>query len=73
MDVRIQMTYLTKAGKAQQSGTFSLRRRKPEEVAFEWLQAIKRKITYQELISVIVNGDKDITEKIKEMEKAPLN
>jgi hypothetical protein len=72
MNVRIQITSRTKGGKAQQSGTFPLRRRKSEEVAFDWLQNIKRKVTYRELISVIVDGKEDITDKVQEMEKAPL-
>lgn len=73
MNARIQITYLTEGGRAQQSGTFPLRRRKQEEIAFEWLQLIKRKVTYKELISVIVDGKEDITEKVLEMEKAPLD
>lgn len=72
MNARIQITYRTEGGRAQQSGTFPLRRRKPEEVAYAWLQQIKRKVTYQELILVIVDGKEDITEKVLEMEKAPL-
>lgn len=73
MNARIQITYLTEGGRAQQSGTFPLRRRKPEEVAFSWLQEIKRKVFYRELISVIVDGNEDITEKVLELEKAPLD
>lgn len=74
MNVKIQITYMTDGGRTQQSGTFPLRRKKPEELAFEWLQQIKRKMyTYQTLISVIVDGKEDITKKVLEMEKAPLD
>lgn len=73
MNVRLEIKYLSDAGKASQSGSFPPRGRKPEEVAFEWLQEIKRKVTYQELISVIANGDLDITKLVKELEKAPLD
>lgn len=73
MNARIQITYLTESGRAQQSGTFPLRGRKVEKVAFSWLQEIKRKVFYRELISVIVDGKEDITEKVLEMEKAPLD
>lgn len=72
MHIRIQITYQTEGGKAQQSGTFSLRRKNPEEVAFEWLQEIKRRVFYRALISITVDGKEDITEKVLEMEKAPL-
>lgn len=73
MNVTIQIKYLSDAGRALQGGSFPLKRRKPEEVAFEWLQQIKRQVTYRELISVVINGDKDITNEVKEIEKALLN
>ncbi|MCM3665496.1 hypothetical protein M3204_13850 [Mesobacillus subterraneus] len=73
MNVTIQIKFLSDAGRVYQSGTFPLRRRKPEEIAYEWLQQIKRKVTYQKLISVIVDGNEDITGKVLEMEKAPLD
>jgi hypothetical protein len=73
MNARIQITYLTEGGRAQQSGTFPLRRKTPERVAYEWLQEIKRKVFYRELISVIVDGKEDITEKVLEIEKARLD
>jgi len=73
MNVTIQIKYLSDAGRVFQSGTFPLKRRKAEEVAYDWLQQIKRKVTYKELISVIVDGKEDITEKVLKMEKAPLD
>lgn len=69
MNARIQITYLTEGGRAQQSGTFPLRGRSVEVVAYEWLKQIKRQVTYRELISVIVDGKEDITDKVLEMEK----
>lgn len=73
MNARIQITYLTEGGRAQQSGTFTLKGKKVEEVAFSWLQEIKRRVFYRELITVIVDGKEDITEKVLEIEKAPLD
>lgn len=73
MSVRIQITYLTEGGKAQQSGTFPLRGIKPRDVAFEWLLQIKRKVTYKELISVIVDGKEDITEEVNKLLKPPFD
>ena len=69
MSVTIQIKYLSDAGRVFQYGTFPLKRRKPEEVAYEWLQQIKRQVTYRELISVIVDGEEDITDKVVEREK----
>lgn len=73
MNARIQITYITEGGRAQQSGTFLLKRRKSEEVALDWIKEVKRQVTYKELISVIVDGKDDITEKVLELEKAPLD
>lgn len=72
MYIRIQITYLTEGGKAQQSGTFPLGRSKTEEIAFDWLKQIMRKVTYLQLISVIVDGKEDITEDVNKLLKAPL-
>lgn len=72
MNVTIQIKYLSNAGRVMQRGSFPLRGRKPEKIAYDWLQQIKRQVTYQELISVVADGDQDITEKVRELEKAPL-
>lgn len=74
MNVKIQITYMTDGGRTQQSGTFPLRRKKPEEIALEWLRQIKLEMyTYQTLISVIVDGKEDITEEVNKLIKATLN
>lgn len=74
MNVKIQITYMTDGVRTQQSGTFPLRRKRPEEIAFEWLQQIKREMyTYQKLISVIVDGKEDITEKVNKLIKATID
>lgn len=64
MNVRIEIKYLSDGGRVSQSGSFPLRRKKPEEIAYEWLQQIKRQVTYRELISVTADQE-DITEKVK--------
>lgn len=73
MNVNIRIKYSFPAGRAQQGGSFPLRGRKPEQVAFEWLKQIKREVNFEELLEVIVDEKEDITEKILEMEKAPLD
>ncbi|WP_423408006.1 hypothetical protein AABM38_20390 [Heyndrickxia sp. MSNUG] len=50
-----------------------MRGRKSEKIAFEWLKQIKREVNFEELLEVIVDGKEDITEKVIEMEKAPLD
>lgn len=72
MNVRIEIKYLTDGGRAVQAGSFPLKGRKSEDIAFKWLQQIKRQVTYRELISVTVNKEDDITENVRKLEKAPL-
>ncbi|MCM3573264.1 hypothetical protein M3172_08660 [Mesobacillus subterraneus] len=48
----------------QRSGTFPARKRSPEEVAADWITEIKKEMDVDGLISVIVDGKDDITEKL---------
>ncbi|MFD0825879.1 hypothetical protein ACT8ZR_09390 [Neobacillus sp. M.A.Huq-85] len=73
MNVSIEIQYIAADSKVMQRGEFPLRRRKPEEVAFEWLKQIKREMPfYEELVKVKVN-EEDITELVKEIDEAPLD
>jgi hypothetical protein len=70
MNVTIQIIYLTEGGRAYQAGQFPLKGQSPEKVAYKWLQQIKKQIpTFQEVLKVTANGDQDITEQVKELEK----
>lgn len=73
MTVNIRIKYSFPAGRAQQGGSFPLRGRKPEQIAFEWIRQIKKEVNFEELLEVIVDGKEDITEKVLELEKAPLD
>jgi hypothetical protein len=75
MNVTIQIHYITieNEGRILQRGSFPLKRRKPEEVAYEFWKWIKREMTVEiELEQVIADGE-DITKLVKELEKAPLD
>lgn len=61
--ITITIRYNSPAGIVTQGGTFPLKGLKPEQVAFDWLQEIKRADYYEGLIEVIVTDDFDITEK----------
>ena len=45
-------------------GTFPLRRRKPEEVALDWIKEIKKEMNVEQVLEVIADGE-NITEKVK--------
>ncbi|MFB3168493.1 hypothetical protein P5G62_015350 [Neobacillus sp. 179-C4.2 HS] len=68
MNVNIQIHYIT-SSKAYQKGDFHLRGRKPEQVALEFWKQIKKDMSYNaELEKVIVDGNIDITQLVKELE-----
>ena len=58
MNVTIQLTYLSRGQRVYRSGTFPLRRRTPEEVLKDWIKAIQREMEIDEVISVVINGEK---------------
>ncbi|RDU34713.1 hypothetical protein DRW41_22065 [Neobacillus piezotolerans] len=70
MQITITIDYHTNQS-ISMSGTFPLRGRKPEKVAFEWWKEIKRDSFNPVLEKVIINGDRDVTELVKTLDKAP--
>ncbi|TCN25469.1 hypothetical protein [Mesobacillus foraminis] len=66
MNVTLKIRYNSPAGIVTQGGTFPLKRRKPEQVAYEWLQEIKREVNYEGFVQVTVD-EEDITEKVKSL------
>lgn len=69
MNVTLQISYISNENHVTQRGSFPLKRRKPEEVAYEWFKEIRREMPFSaELESVIADGE-DITELVMELEK----
>jgi hypothetical protein len=72
MTVLIVIHYKSNDNKIFRRGSFPLRGKSKEAVALEFWKWIKREMPFEcEIEKVIVDGE-DITEKVKEMEKAPL-
>jgi hypothetical protein len=70
MNVLIQIFYTTNDNSVLRRGNFPLKIRKPEEVAFEFWKLIKKEHPYEcELEKVIANGE-DVTQLVKNLEKA---
>lgn len=65
--------YLSSGARTQQNGLFPLKGQKPEFIAYDWIKQIKKKVYFEELLEVIVDGKENITEKVLEMQKAPLD
>lgn len=69
MKVVITVKFRFPEGVASKSGDFPLRRRPPEQIAYEWIKQIKRKVHFEELLEVVVNDKEDITQKVLEVAK----
>lgn len=72
MNVVIDIHYISVENKVLQGGSFPLKRRKPEEVAYEFWRWIKREHPYECVIEKILADGEDITKLVIELEKAPL-
>lgn len=73
MTIIIEIHY-SAASKAYQKGSFNLRGRNPEYVALQFWKQIKQGMSYHaELEKVIVEGDQDITQLVKDLEQEEIN
>jgi hypothetical protein len=74
MNVTIQIHYTTieNNGRILQRGSFPLKRRKPEEVAYEFWQWIKKEMPLEIAIEQVIADGEDITEIVKELDETPL-
>lgn len=68
MNVIITIKYLVYSYRSEQSGSFPLRCRKPEEVALGWMKDIRRHSPDFTLEKIIVDGQDDITDKVKSID-----
>jgi hypothetical protein len=73
MTVLIRIDYITNDNKVMRRGEFPLKRNTPEQAAYEFWQWIKNEHPFAcELETVMCDND-DITEKVKELDAAPLD
>jgi hypothetical protein len=72
MNVAISISYQSKSGNnIMQRGSFPVKGRKHEVVALEFWKWIKREMSYECTIELVIADGKDITDKVKNLE-APL-
>jgi hypothetical protein len=68
VNVLIQISFISAENSVLQRGSFPLRGKSKEVVAFEWWKQIRRSMPYGgELEKVVCDGE-DITEKVKELD-----
>ncbi|MBT2722332.1 hypothetical protein [Bacillus sp. ISL-46] len=73
MNVVIEIHYKSDS-RALRTGTFPLRGRNPEKVALDFWKQIKKEMAHRaELEKIIVDGDKDITQLVIDLEKEEWN
>lgn len=74
MNVTIDIHFSATGGKVLKSGSFPLRGRNPENVAYQFWKQIQKEQPHEvHLEEVIVNGDQDITELVLELEQQEQN
>jgi hypothetical protein len=70
MSILIQIFYTTSDNSGFRKGSFSLKNRKPEAVAYDFWKWIKKEHPYPcELEKVLADGE-DLTQLVKNLEKA---
>ncbi|MFP7300520.1 hypothetical protein [Neobacillus niacini] len=70
MNILIQVFYTSNENSVLRRGSYPLKNRQPEEVAYEFWKWIKKEHPYPcELEKVIANGE-DITQLVMKLEKA---
>lgn len=73
MSVLIVIHYLSNDQKVMQRGTFPLKGRPKEVVAYEFLRWIRREMPYGAEVEKVLCDDEDITELVKKLDEAPLD
>jgi hypothetical protein len=75
MTVIIQIHYIATESKTKafQQGTFKLRGKKSEQVAYDFWKWIKREMPVEVELEKVLVENEDKTELVRELEKAPLD
>lgn len=68
MNVLIQIHYVSNGIKVLQHGSFPLKGKKPEQVAYDWWRQLKREMSYSGELEVVIADGKDITELVRGLE-----
>jgi hypothetical protein len=74
MNVTIDIHFFATGGKVLKSGSFPLRGRKPEYIAYQFWKQIQKEQPFEvQLESVIANGDQDITNLVLDLVQQEIN
>jgi hypothetical protein len=75
MRFNVQVDLNIEGNKLRQSNTIYCKEEILPEKIYEWIRTIKRETGYRDtvILRVIYDGEHDVTEVVREMEKAPFN
>lgn len=68
LNIHIEVHFVANKNRVLKQGSFPLKGRKPEIVAFNWWKEIKRELPVDYLEKILVNGE-EITKQITELDK----
>ena len=71
MNITIEIHYIGDS-KALRRGSFPLRGRKPERVAYEFWKSIKKEMPYPVELEEVLAANEDVTELVKDLERHEL-
>lgn len=63
INVTIKLMLVVNGIRIAKGGTFPLRKRKPEQVALDWIKDIKKEMNVEQILEVIADGE-DITQSV---------
>lgn len=66
MNITIQLIYITHDIRVSRSGTFHRKGRTQEKIVLDWIREIKKEMDIDQVVSVIIDGEKNITSEIIE-------
>ncbi|WP_419954762.1 hypothetical protein ACN6MT_03115 [Neobacillus niacini] len=70
MNILIQIFYTTNDNSVLRKGNFPLKNKKPEEVAYDFWKWIKREHPYPCKLEKVISNGEDLTQLVKNLEKA---
>lgn len=71
--ITVKIIFKSRGIRVERKGSFQSKDRPPEKTAVDWIQEIKKEMDVDEVIEIIVDGDRYITGEFNEILKAPLD
>lgn len=81
MEIVIRIIVQTRGIRSMSAGSFLVNQRlfredankEAAKVAYQWIKQVKKEMDVDVIEKVIYNGDNDITELVRELQRSPIN